>query len=160
VIGTLYVKVLISRCGWLFWPYDLFGIPSLSGSSEPFAVSFWTTLYSGMPTTWRKSLRASKCITTIIARTAHSAVIHRRKWLEAFQNCKQSWNTSVGRRTAVGSISFPQRLEYQFVYGQATIFCRIRSYLSTCRKQGMTATQALTLLFQGKNPDFMKTDEA
>jgi len=24
----------------------------------------------------------------------------------------------------------------------------------------MTATQALTLLFQGKNPDFMKRDEA
>ena len=42
----------------------------------------------------------------------------------------------------------------------AKIFCRVRSYLSTCRKQGMTATQALTLLFQGKNPDFMKMDEA
>ena len=42
----------------------------------------------------------------------------------------------------------------------AKIFCRVRSYLSTCRKQGMTATQALTLLFQGKNPDFMKIDEA
>jgi transposase len=42
----------------------------------------------------------------------------------------------------------------------AQIFCRVRSYLSTCRKRGMTATQALTLLLQGKNPDFMKTDEA
>ena len=42
----------------------------------------------------------------------------------------------------------------------AKIFCRIRSYLSTCRKRGMVATQALTLLFQGKNPDFMKMDEA
>lgn len=41
----------------------------------------------------------------------------------------------------------------------AKIFCRVRSYLSTCRKQGMSATQALTLLFQGKNPDFMKMDE-
>ena len=41
----------------------------------------------------------------------------------------------------------------------AKIFCRVRSYLSTCRKQGMTATEALTLLFQGKNPEFMKTDE-
>ena len=39
----------------------------------------------------------------------------------------------------------------------AKIFCRVRSYLSTCRKQGMTATQALTLLFQGKNPDFMES---
>lgn len=41
----------------------------------------------------------------------------------------------------------------------AKIFCRVRSYLSTCRKQGMTATQALTLLFQGKNPDFMEKVE-
>jgi len=42
----------------------------------------------------------------------------------------------------------------------AKIFCRVRSYLSTCRKQGMTATHALTLLFQGKNPDFMKINNA
>jgi len=41
----------------------------------------------------------------------------------------------------------------------AKIFCRVRSYLSTCRKQGMTATHALTLLFLGKEPDFMKMDE-
>jgi transposase-like protein len=40
----------------------------------------------------------------------------------------------------------------------AKIFCRVRSYLSTCRKHGMTATQALTLLFQGKNPAFMETE--
>jgi len=37
----------------------------------------------------------------------------------------------------------------------AQMFCRIRSYLSTCRKQGVTATEALTLLFQGKDPGFM-----
>jgi transposase len=41
----------------------------------------------------------------------------------------------------------------------AKIFCRVRSYLSTCRKQGMSASQALSLLFQGKNPDFMTMDE-
>jgi transposase len=41
----------------------------------------------------------------------------------------------------------------------AKIFCRVRSYLSTCRKQGMSATEALTLLFQGRNPDFMKKNE-
>lgn len=40
----------------------------------------------------------------------------------------------------------------------AKIFCRVRSYLSTCRKQGMSASQALSLLFQGKNPDFMTMD--
>ncbi len=37
----------------------------------------------------------------------------------------------------------------------AKIFCRIRSYLSTCRKQGLSATYALNLLFQGQLPDFM-----
>ena len=42
----------------------------------------------------------------------------------------------------------------------AKIFCRVRSYLSTCRKHGVSATEALTLLFQGKHPEFMNTDEA
>ncbi len=42
----------------------------------------------------------------------------------------------------------------------AKIFCRVRSYRSTCCKQGMTATQALTLLFQGKNPYFLERDVA
>ncbi|MEW8075524.1 MAG: hypothetical protein AB2815_07085, partial [Candidatus Sedimenticola endophacoides] len=42
----------------------------------------------------------------------------------------------------------------------AKIFCRVRSYLSTCRKQGVSATEALALLFQGKNPDFMELDKA
>ena len=40
------------------------------------------------------------------------------------------------------------------------IFCRVRSYLSTCRQHGVSATEALTLLFQGKHPEFMNTDEA
>jgi transposase len=37
----------------------------------------------------------------------------------------------------------------------ADIFCRVRSYLSTCRKNNMSATAALELLFAGKLPDFM-----
>jgi transposase len=37
----------------------------------------------------------------------------------------------------------------------ADIFCRVRSYLSTCRKNNVSATQALNLLFEGKLPDFM-----
>lgn len=37
----------------------------------------------------------------------------------------------------------------------AKIFCRIRSYLSTCKKHGMRATEALRLLFEGRLPDFM-----
>ena len=40
----------------------------------------------------------------------------------------------------------------------ADIFCRIRSYLSTCRKHGVSATDALNLLFAGKQPDFMQPD--
>lgn len=37
----------------------------------------------------------------------------------------------------------------------AEAFCRIRSHITTCRKQGATASQALRLLFQSKWPDFM-----
>lgn len=37
----------------------------------------------------------------------------------------------------------------------AAIFCRVRSFLSTCRKNGVSATQALKDLFQGKWPNFM-----
>jgi transposase len=37
----------------------------------------------------------------------------------------------------------------------AQIFCRIRGYLSTCRKQGVAPTKALELLFSRKMPDFI-----
>jgi transposase len=37
----------------------------------------------------------------------------------------------------------------------ADIFCRVRSYLSTCRKNNVSATDALTLLFEGRLPDFI-----
>ena len=39
----------------------------------------------------------------------------------------------------------------------AYMFCRIRSYLSTCRKNNVSSTDALRLLFQGKLPAFLKT---
>ena len=35
----------------------------------------------------------------------------------------------------------------------ASIFCRVRSYLSTCKKHGMRATDALRILFEGRLPD-------
>ena len=37
------------------------------------------------------------------------------------------------------------------------IFCRIRGYLITCRKHGVSATEALETLFKGKLPDFCDT---
>ncbi|MCP4703508.1 MAG: IS66 family transposase [candidate division Zixibacteria bacterium] len=37
----------------------------------------------------------------------------------------------------------------------AQIFCRVRGYLSTCRKQGVSSSHALALLFDGKLPDFL-----
>ncbi len=39
--------------------------------------------------------------------------------------------------------------------GGAYIFCRIRSYLSTCRKQGMKPSEALKRLFAGELPSFV-----
>ena len=38
----------------------------------------------------------------------------------------------------------------------ARIFCRVRSYLSSCRKHGVGPSEALKLLFDGKSPSFMK----
>jgi len=39
----------------------------------------------------------------------------------------------------------------------ARVFCRIRSYLSTCRKHGVTASHALSCLFDGKLPKIFAT---
>jgi len=41
----------------------------------------------------------------------------------------------------------------------AKIFCRIRSYLLTCQKHDVSATKALSLLFQGSMPEFMECAE-
>lgn len=38
----------------------------------------------------------------------------------------------------------------------AYIFCRIRSYISTCRKHGITIPEALKMLFRGEMPAFMR----
>ena len=40
----------------------------------------------------------------------------------------------------------------------ARIFCRIRSYLSTCRKHGVSSSHALKRLFRGSLPDFLLQD--
>ena len=37
----------------------------------------------------------------------------------------------------------------------AAFFCRVRSYLSTCKKHGVRASEALRLLFEGKLPEFL-----
>ena len=39
----------------------------------------------------------------------------------------------------------------------AKIFCRIRSYLSTCRKNDISASEGLRLLFRGQVPPFMNS---
>lgn len=35
-------------------------------------------------------------------------------------------------------------------------FCRVRSYLSTCKKNKLTASDALEMVFNGKLPDFIQ----
>jgi transposase len=40
----------------------------------------------------------------------------------------------------------------------AEMFCRIRSYISTCRKHNVSATVAMRLLFEGKLPEFVDID--
>lgn len=37
----------------------------------------------------------------------------------------------------------------------AQIFARVRSYINTCQKNGVRPTEALTLLFEGRMPDFI-----
>ncbi len=37
----------------------------------------------------------------------------------------------------------------------AEIFCRVRSYISTCKKNNVRASEALRLLFEGKLPEFL-----
>jgi len=37
----------------------------------------------------------------------------------------------------------------------AKIFCRIRGYLSTCRKHGVSSSRAMSLIFEGKLPEFV-----
>lgn len=36
----------------------------------------------------------------------------------------------------------------------AQFFCRVRSYISTCKKHGMMASEALHILFEGDLSDF------
>jgi transposase len=38
----------------------------------------------------------------------------------------------------------------------AANFCRVRSFLSTCKKNGVSASKALEMLFNGKLPDFVQ----
>ena len=40
----------------------------------------------------------------------------------------------------------------------ALIFCRVRAYLITCRKNDVTATEALESLFKGELPEFVYRD--
>ena len=42
----------------------------------------------------------------------------------------------------------------------AEIFCLVRSYLSTCRKHNVSASEALNLLFNNKLPGIFNTEAA
>ena len=47
---------------------------------------------------------------------------------------------------------------FRFMEGAKT-FCRVRSYLNTCRNHGVTAGEAMTLLFRDQLPAFVKDAE-
>jgi transposase len=38
-------------------------------------------------------------------------------------------------------------------------YCRIKGYLSTCKKHGISSSHALKLLFKGETPAFMLENE-
>jgi len=40
----------------------------------------------------------------------------------------------------------------------AQIFCLVRGYLSTCRKQGVSSSHALGCFIDGKLPDFLQQE--
>ena len=39
----------------------------------------------------------------------------------------------------------------------AKTFCRIRGYLLTCQRRGISASDALAMVFDGKLPDFIES---
>lgn len=45
-------------------------------------------------------------------------------------------------------------LQNSFVHKGAHIFCLIRNYLSACRKNGVSVSEALKVLFEKKSPKF------
>ncbi|TAL39864.1 MAG: hypothetical protein EPN89_20240, partial [Methylovulum sp.] len=66
-----------------------------------------------------------------------------------FQSHRVSAQFQSGKNTVYLGICF-RSLE------GANIFCRARSYLSTCRKNDVSASKALALLFEGRLPDFIQ----
>ena len=72
---------------------------------------------------------------------------------------KMNWKTLIACSNYWGPLlrKVQQRIWgcYRSMDG-AKAFCRIRSNLSTCRKQGLTASKALSYLFDGKDPNFMR----
>lgn len=66
------------------------------------------------------------------------------------QHCKSSWH-------AIRLNKVQQKISGCFRNQDgADVFCRIRSYLTTCRQHGLSASQTMTLVFEGQMPELTK----
>jgi transposase len=80
---------------------------------------------------------------------------YERETLRFMDNDLVSFSNNLGEND-IRMTKVQQKISGRFRSMQgAQIFCRVRSYLSTCRKQGLKASHALDLLFNGKLPDFI-----
>jgi transposase InsO family protein len=64
------------------------------------------------------------------------------------------FNTDQGSQFTTHRFTEPLLAKGIQISTGAEIFCRVRGYLATCRKQDVSATLAMTLVFEGKLPEF------
>ena len=75
--------------------------------------------------------------------------------LRFMENPAVPFTNNLGERD-IRMTKVQQKISGCFRSGEgAEIFCRVRGYLSTCRKHGLSSSHAMEMLFDGKLPDFV-----